>query len=110
MSGECAIANDIAPVTPANARGSAAATSYCFDRYTQRLIKCASVTLCSIALLLSPQLGSAAEIDASSFRCLTKMTPVRGFYVDNLRGDLAATLAPPIQQRARSIRPDPWCN
>jgi hypothetical protein len=32
-------------------------------------------------------------ITASSFRCVTKMTKVRHFYVDNLRGDLAATLA-----------------
>lgn len=47
---------------------------------------------CGVALLLSPQLGSATEIDASSFRCLTKMTPVRQFYVDNLRGNLAGTL------------------
>ena len=33
------------------------------------------------------------EIDADSFRCLTDMTPVRHFYVDNLLGDLDATLA-----------------
>src|SRR5262245_6778898 len=32
-------------------------------------------------------------IDASSFRCITSMTPVRHFYVDNLRGDLQSTLA-----------------
>src|SRR5205814_6317996 len=32
-------------------------------------------------------------IDASSFRCITSMTPVRQFYVDNLRGDLKGTLA-----------------
>jgi hypothetical protein len=32
-------------------------------------------------------------IDASSFRCMTSMTPVRQFYVDNLRGDLQGTLA-----------------
>jgi hypothetical protein len=33
------------------------------------------------------------DIDAKSFRCITKMAPVRQFYVDNLRGDLDATLA-----------------
>jgi hypothetical protein len=33
------------------------------------------------------------EIDAKSFGCITKMSPVRQFYVGNLRGDLEATLA-----------------
>jgi len=40
--------------------------------------------------------GRAADttvIDARSFRCITSMTPVRHFYADNLRGDLAATVA-----------------
>ena len=45
------------------------------------------------ALLFSPESGNTEEITGNSFRCLTKMTPVRQFYVDNLRGDLAATLA-----------------
>jgi hypothetical protein len=44
-------------------------------------------------LLVLPSLGSAQEIDAKSFRCIRQMTPVRGFYVDNLRGNLDATLA-----------------
>jgi hypothetical protein len=39
------------------------------------------------------KVGGELQIDAKSFRCITKMTPVRHFYVDNLRGDLAATLA-----------------
>lgn len=33
------------------------------------------------------------EISAQSFKCLTEMTPVRGFFVDNLAGNLAGTLA-----------------
>ena len=33
------------------------------------------------------------HIDAKSFRCIRTMTPVRHFYVDNLRGDLDATVA-----------------
>jgi hypothetical protein len=37
--------------------------------------------------------GSDVNADAKSFRCITKMTSVRHFYVDNLRGDLAGTLA-----------------
>jgi hypothetical protein len=51
------------------------------------------VILCGVALLLSAGLVNATDIDASSFRCITKMTPVRQFYVDNLQGNLDATLA-----------------
>jgi len=46
-----------------------------------------------VALLLSAGPGNAMDIDAKSFRCITKMTPVRQFYVDNLQGNLDATLA-----------------
>jgi len=49
--------------------------------------------LCSAALLLFTGVGDAADIDANSFRCITKMTPVRQFYLDNLRGTLDTTLA-----------------
>jgi hypothetical protein len=52
-----------------------------------------SSVLCSVALLAWPGLGDAEDIDAKSFRCIREMTPVRQFYVDNLRGDVAATLA-----------------
>jgi hypothetical protein len=52
-----------------------------------------SAILCGVALLLSAGLGNATDIDAKSFRCIRKMTPVRQFYVDNLRGNLDATLA-----------------
>ena len=33
------------------------------------------------------------DVTESSFRCITDMTKVRGFYVDNLVGDVAATVA-----------------
>jgi hypothetical protein len=49
--------------------------------------------LSGVALLLSAGLVSAQDIDAKSFRCITKMTHVRQFYVDNLLGNLDATLA-----------------
>ena len=52
----------------------------------------ASGILCGVALLLSAGFGNATDIDAKSFRCITKMTPVRQFYVDNLQGNLDATL------------------
>ena len=48
----------------------------------------------AVAVLCSVGPGGAADaIDATSFRCITSMTPVRHFYVDNLRGDLPGTLA-----------------
>jgi hypothetical protein len=47
----------------------------------------------SVVLLAWPSIGGAQDIDAKSFRCIRQMTPVRGFYVDNLRGNLAGTLA-----------------
>jgi hypothetical protein len=53
-----------------------------------------------VALWLSAGAAAAADqpagdagIDARSFRCITRMTAVRHFYVDNLRGDVAATVA-----------------
>jgi len=57
--------------------------------------------LCGIVFLLSASVCSARDgavegtdhIDAKSFRCLTEMTHVRQFYVDNLLGNLDATLA-----------------
>src|SRR5262245_16739458 len=58
--------------------------------------------LCAVVALLLPAghassadgtVSSDVQVDAQSFRCITKMTPVRHFYVDNLRGDLDATLA-----------------
>ena len=35
----------------------------------------------------------ALDVDASAFRCLEEMTAVRHFFVDNLLGDLEATIA-----------------
>lgn len=50
-----------------------------------------------VIFLVSASGSRAADdqrpIDASSFRCITSMTPVLQFYVDNLRGDLQGTLA-----------------
>jgi len=53
----------------------------------------ACAVMCGVTLLLSVGSGNAVDIDAKSFRCITKMTPVRQFYVDNLQGNLDATLA-----------------
>jgi hypothetical protein len=81
--------------------------------------------LCGILFLLSAGVGRAQDsavkdtvhIDAKSFRCITEMTHVRQFYVDNLLGNLDATLAVANSttavriQRAPSynwFRPRPW--
>ena len=68
---------------------------------SSRLKEHVSAILCGAALLVSTGPGNATDssvegdrqIDAKSFKCITKMTPVRRFYVDNLRGNLNATLA-----------------
>src|SRR5262249_2270387 len=55
--------------------------------------------LCGIIFFLPADVGRAEDsadkghIDAKSFRCITEMTHVRQFYVDNLLGNLDATLA-----------------
>jgi hypothetical protein len=55
-----------------------------------------AVLFVGAVLLVSANDRPAADeqrpIDAASFRCITSMTPVRQFYVDNLRGDLQGTL------------------
>jgi hypothetical protein len=54
--------------------------------------------LCGIVSFLSARVGNAddnldkGKIDAKSFRCITEITHVRQFYVDNLLGKLDATL------------------
>jgi hypothetical protein len=37
--------------------------------------------------------AAGASIDAKTFGCIRDMTPVRGFFVSNLQGDLEGTLA-----------------
>ena len=51
-------------------------------------------TLVLISLFsLCSNAQDAVEVSQDDFVCLTEMTPVRGFFVDNLLGDLDATLA-----------------
>lgn len=47
----------------------------------------------TLSALLSPVTLADEAITADSFSCLTEMTRVRHFYVDNLTGDVAATVA-----------------
>src|SRR6202051_411369 len=59
------------------------------------------VVFASVAVLLGPTCGRAADQsaelkgkgDAATFKCITDMTPVRHFYVDNLLGNLQGTVA-----------------
>jgi mono/diheme cytochrome c family protein len=37
--------------------------------------------------------SAMVKVDDASFKCMRQMTPVRHFYVDNLLGDISATLA-----------------
>jgi hypothetical protein len=37
--------------------------------------------------------AAVVKVDDNSFRCMRQMTPVRHFFVDNLTGDIAGTLA-----------------
>ena len=66
-----------------------------------RAVTSCAAMLCAVAFLLSVGHASSADrtqspddqIDAASFQCIRKMAAVRHFYVDNLRGDVKATLA-----------------
>jgi hypothetical protein len=67
------------------------------------IISCALLALAAysefakadVAMSESSQDAAAQPVEVSkdSFKCLTKMTPVRGFFVDNLLGNLEDTLA-----------------
>lgn len=65
---------------------------------SKRLIRQAVSSVALGLAIMSPvQAGDATtnaiKIDDSSFRCIRQMTPVRHFYVDNLLGNMDATLA-----------------
>src|SRR5262249_24086527 len=64
-----------------------------------------SATLCGVALLLSAGLVNAMDIDAKSFRGITKMTPVRQFYMGKLQNPLHSALAAPHSPPARGHPP-----
>jgi hypothetical protein len=51
------------------------------------------VLLTTVIALSTPAVAQQeVEVTADTFRCITDMTPVRHFYVDNLIGDLEETL------------------
>jgi hypothetical protein len=59
-----------------------------------RLFRLAVIAVaCSSVAHAEPQKTATATITADSFKCIRDMTPVRGFYVANLDGNLKGTLA-----------------
>src|SRR5262249_8907026 len=90
-------ANDLAAVVDAS--GQSVRPKWVIQMIKERV----STMLASGALLLFTGLANAENIDANSFRCITKMTPVRQFYVGNL---LSVT---PAMIRALQ-RTDPRCD
>lgn len=53
----------------------------------------ALVVLCTGLTVAAAQKSGPAPITETSFKCIRAMTPVRGFYVDNLDGGLTETVA-----------------
>ncbi len=53
----------------------------------------ALVVLCGGLTVAAAQKNEPTPITEASFKCIRTMTPVRGFYVDNLNGDLKGTVA-----------------
>ena len=53
----------------------------------------AGLVVIAVSVLADDEPAIEVEATAESFGCLADMTPVRHFFVDNLLGDLAGTLA-----------------
>lgn len=63
------------------------------QRFIRALLGSLLLALPSAWLLQAAETPASFQLDASSFRCMRDMTPVRHFYVDNLAGNLQGTLA-----------------
>jgi hypothetical protein len=53
----------------------------------------ATSALIAIGVFADEESSGEVEVTAGTFQCLSEMTPVRHFFVDNLLGDLEGTLA-----------------
>jgi hypothetical protein len=60
------------------------------------------VTTCGWAA--DPSVEPKVKVSADTFKCITDMTPVRHFYVDNLLGNLQATVA--VAEKDRGDYPE----
>ena len=75
-------------------RSNAAACSVTPTSFRSVMIMAAAMACAALLLSAARSHGADPEpIDAKSFRCITRMTRARHFYVDNLKGQLDATLA-----------------
>src|SRR3954465_5971408 len=64
------------------------------DKLTRQAFLIAAFGLAAMGQVQAGEAPSKAiNVDDSTFHCIRQMTPVRHFYVDNLRGNIAATLA-----------------
>jgi hypothetical protein len=65
-----------------------------FTRFSPSGIPCLTALIACIACAHADEIGVRKfKVDDSSFKCIQKMTPVRHFFVDNLAGNLEATVA-----------------
>jgi hypothetical protein len=62
-------------------------------RFVPRLPVLTALTCLALSASTLGASQPADPITAETFGCIREMTPVRGFYVDNLNGDLEGTLA-----------------
>src|SRR5690349_8548971 len=53
----------------------------------------AALLLCVGSVQADEKTAPKYKVDATMFQCITKMTPVKHFFVDNLAGNLAGTVA-----------------
>jgi len=97
-------ADDLAPVI--DAPGQSVRPKWIIQMLKERV----STMLASGALLLFTGLANAEDINANSFRCITKMTPVRQFYVTTFEAISTPPWPPPIRRKRPSTHRDPFCN
>ena len=69
-------------------------TGHALHSTLRLLVTAMTLSLGLAAVSQAADLASAmVKVDDASFKCMRQMTPVRHFYVDNLLGDISATLA-----------------
>ena len=75
-----------------------------FSRSTIVLSALVSLLAATSARAADEGAERAVKIDDHTFKCITQMTPVRHFYVDNLSGNLQATVA--VAEKGRGDYPE----
>ena len=69
-------------------------TGHALHSTLRLLVTAMTLSLGLATVSQAADLASAmVKVDDASFKCMRQMTPVRHFYVDNLLGDISATLA-----------------